>query len=36
MAESVKGARLAPFVKAGQFDALMGFKDAGLLTNSHS
>jgi hypothetical protein len=34
MAESVKGARLAPFVKAGQFDALMSFKDAGLVAAS--
>jgi hypothetical protein len=34
MAESFKGARLAPFVKAGQFDALMLFKDAGLVAAS--
>lgn len=34
MAESVKGARLAPFVKAGQFDALMQFKDEGLVAAS--
>ena len=34
MAESVKGARLAPFVKAGRYDALMLFKDAGLVAAS--
>ena len=34
MAESFKGARLAPFVKAGQYDALMLFKDAGLVAAS--
>lgn len=31
MAESVKGARMAPFVKQGIFDAAMRFKDAGLV-----
>jgi len=34
MPESVKGARLAPFVKAGIFDAGMQFKDAGLVAAS--
>lgn len=34
MAESVKGARLAPFVKQGIFDAAMQFKDAGLIAAS--
>lgn len=34
MAESVKGARLAPFVKQGVFDAAMQFKDAGLIAAS--
>ena len=34
MAESVKGARLAPFVKQGIFDAAMQFKDAGLVAAS--
>lgn len=34
MPESVKGARLAPFVKAGIFDAGMQFKDAGLVAVS--
>lgn len=34
MAESVKGARMAPFVKAGIFDAGMQFKDAGLVAAS--
>ena len=34
MAESVKGARLAPLVKAGPYDALMLFKDAGAVAAS--
>ena len=34
MAESVKGARLAPFVKRGIFGAAMQFKDAGLVAAS--
>lgn len=34
MAESVKGARLAPFVQQGIFDAAMQFKDAGLVAAS--
>lgn len=34
MAESFKGARLAPFVQPGIFDAATQFKDAGAVTTS--